>query len=233
MQTKALSPRARVRKSMFAQYGARGSDTKSNRWLAYSVKTNRDWIFPSDRQLVHWLMFLETDPAVQTFNAAPDIVLSVDDKEVRATELDAEVVYEDGHVEWHEVKSGSHQHPSHRSQLQAQAAAASAQGIRYRIFDDEQLQPLAAIALRWLTATCFAAAIRDHPYLPAQNAIASYCYGTREGTVAEVLDAFSALPEPVTIGVLVRLAIKDVIAFDLKALPLGRRTPWKSNANTH
>ena len=229
MQPKPLSPRGRSRKSMFDQYGGRGAQTTANRWLVYSVKTDRDWILPSDRQLVHWVIFLETNIAVQSFNLAPEVVLSADAKEVRATELDAEVVYQDGHLEWHEVKSGDYKHPSHQSQLLAQAAAASAEGIKYRIFDDKALHGEAALALRWLTAISFAATIRDNPHTAAQNSLASFCYRVQRGIVKDLLQQFGALPQPIAIGVLVRLAISGALDLDLRRLPLGLHTPWQSH----
>lgn len=66
-------------------------------------------ILPSDRQLIHWLYYLETNHEVTSFDLAPEPILSKDDNETRATELDAIVTKRDGTIEWHEVKAGKKQ----------------------------------------------------------------------------------------------------------------------------
>lgn len=124
------SPRSKLRRSIPDIYRARGHRV-NNLWLVYSPKTDRDWLLPSDRQLVHWLVFLESDRDVLSFDLAPDPVISHDEIESRATELDAIAIYRDRHVEWHEVKAGATLRDSDRSQFQAQVAAAHKAGATY------------------------------------------------------------------------------------------------------
>ena len=152
------SPRATLRRSIPDAYRTRGHRV-NNLWLVYSVKTDRDWLLPSDRQFVHWLTFLETNPEVVTFDLAPEPVLSHDDKECRATELDAIAVFRDQHVEWHEVKAGTVRQDADRSQFLAQEAAAHDAGAIYRIFNDQDLRPNSKLAVRWLKAIGYAAAM--------------------------------------------------------------------------
>lgn len=73
-----------LRKSIIGAYRARGKG-KNNLWLVSSIKTNQDWILPSDRQLVHWLYYLETNQDAIDFDLAPEPILSHDDNEVRST----------------------------------------------------------------------------------------------------------------------------------------------------
>lgn len=140
MAEQSASPRSKQRLRILDAYRGRGRKD-NNLFLVYSVKTDRDWILPSDRQFVHWIVFLETAPNVKTFNLAPDIVFAQDEKELRGTELDAEVAMFDGHTEWHEVKSSESELEAHRSQLLAQAAAAWREGTKYRLFTDRDLTP--------------------------------------------------------------------------------------------
>lgn len=88
MATRGTSMKSSVRKKVRAAYRSRGQGN-SNLWLVYSAKTGSDWILPSDRQLVHWASFLEANSDVRTFDLAPEPILSEDENEARATELDA------------------------------------------------------------------------------------------------------------------------------------------------
>ncbi|MET3139971.1 hypothetical protein AAKU61_004355 [Undibacterium sp. GrIS 1.2] len=77
MPKKTRSPKSLQRLRVFDAYRGRGHQN-SNLWLVYSVKTQRDWILPSDRQLVHWIHYLETNPLVKWFDLAPEKNLSTD-----------------------------------------------------------------------------------------------------------------------------------------------------------
>lgn len=149
MAGKALSPNSSLRKSIRELTRSRGH-SNNNLWQDYSVKADRDWTFPSDRQYIHWLYFLEANPAVVSFDLAPGVIVSSDDEETRGTELDAIAVYGDGHVEWHEVKAGEELLESDNSQFTSQRKAAALAGARYVIFNDRQLAPVSKVALRWL-----------------------------------------------------------------------------------
>src|SRR5574342_340365 len=70
-----FSMKSTLRKTVMEAYRSRGKGI-SNLWLVYSAKTNSDWILPSDRQLIHWLYFLEANPDVRTFDLAPEPILS-------------------------------------------------------------------------------------------------------------------------------------------------------------
>ncbi len=90
------SPRSTLRRLIPDAYRARGHRV-NNLWLVYSPKTDRDWLLPSDRQLVHWLVFLESNPEVLSFDLAPKPIISHDSNAPRAIELDAIAIYRDRH----------------------------------------------------------------------------------------------------------------------------------------
>ena len=48
-------------------------------YLAYSVETDRDWILPSNYRFLHWLLYLETDSDIVTFELRDDSITSKDD----------------------------------------------------------------------------------------------------------------------------------------------------------
>ncbi|MBS4068162.1 MAG: hypothetical protein KGZ62_06145 [Sulfurimonas sp.] len=199
----------------------------NNLWLVYSVKTDRDWLLPSDRQLIHWLHYLESNPDVASFDLAPEPLLSHDADEVRATELDATVVYKDGHIEWHEVKAKLSSNAKDNSQFLAQAQAASKAAVKYRRFDDTQFQDVSASALRWLKPLAFAEVIRGQKHLPCQTALASYLLGEKDGTVGQILSSMKGFEAPTVLGVLIRIAIDSNILIDLKQRSFGLQTKWR------
>lgn len=228
MSTSSQSPRSTLRRSIRDVYRGRGRGN-SNLWLVYSVKTDRDWILPSDRQLVHWLYFLESEPTVTTFDLAPEPVVSTDDKETRGAELDAIAVYRDGHLEWHEIKAGTRTNPTDRSQFLAQAAAATKEGVKYTVFNDQDLRPIAAVALRWIKPLSFAAVLRGQEQTPCRTALAAYFREHQEGTIKAVVTDLSQFDQPVVLGMMVRMAVGNVIRFDMTRRSFGLRTSWSLN----
>lgn len=228
MSAPGRSPKSTARKSIHGAYRARGSHN-NNLWLIYSVKTDRDWLLPSDRQLIHWLHYLESNPDVASFDLAPEAVLSHDAEEVRATELDATVVYKDGHIEWHEVKAKLSSKAKDSSQFLAQAQAASAAAVKYRRFDDTQFRDVSVSALRWLKPLAFAEVIRGQEHIPCQSALASYFLKEKSGTVGQILSAMKGFEAPIVLGILIRIAIGGKILIDLSQRSFGLQTKWSAH----
>lgn len=230
MSRAGVSPRATLRRSLLSIYRARGHCV-ANLWMVYSVKTDRDWILPSDRQLIHWLYYLETNSDVSTFDLAPDPVVSLDETETRATELDAIAVYKDGHIEWHEVKANISQTGQERSQHQAQAHAATSENVCYRRFTDEDFAGIPAkVSLRWLKPIAYAEVIRGQECIPYRTALAAYCRDRRSGTVVDLVSDLGTLDPPTLLGVVARFAISGIISLDLLRAPFGPYTKWSCNA---
>jgi hypothetical protein len=214
--------RAKQRENVKHAYNARGHQN-NNLWLIYSVKTNRDWILPSDRQLVHWLHYLETNKDVRTFDLAPEAVVGNDGHKERVTEIDALVTCTDGTIEWHEVKADP---ADSTSQITAQRDAASRAGHIHRLFTDKELKPHVKTAMRWFKAICFAAAIRNHECNPARLALLAYVNWKRRGFINDILADLNSHEPPIIYGVLVRLTIEGLIDLDLTVTSFGPRTPW-------
>lgn len=226
MAKAGLSMKSTLRKTVRAAYRSRGKGN-SNLWLIYSAKTNSDWILPSDRQLIHWLFYLEANPDVRTFDLAPDPILSEDTNETRATELDAVVTPQTGQVEWHEVKAGRNKkNPAHTSQATAQARAAEKEHATYRRFDDTDLKPNAKVAVRWIKAMGFAAAIAGQEYIACRTSMIVAIKRRGNGTVRQLLSDLAEYDPAVVHGMLVRLAVAGVVHIDLSVATYGLTTRW-------
>jgi hypothetical protein len=193
----------------------------------YSVKTDSDWILPSDRQFIHWLYFLEANPEVRDFDLAPDPILSEDKQETRATELDAIVTLQNGQIEWHEVKAGKNKNdPAHASQKTAQELAASIAHAIYKRFDDTELKPKVKVALRWFKAIGFAAAIRGEEHISCRTALIMLMKKNGRGNVLQILNHLADFDQAIIHGVLVRLALTGVVHLDLEKTTYGLLTSW-------
>lgn len=226
MAKAGFSMKSTLRKAIMEAYRSRGRGV-SNLWLIYSAKTNSDWILPSDRQLIHWLYFLEANPNVRTFDLAPEPILSEDENETRATELDALVTTRMGQVEWHEVKAGRGKtDPAHSSQATAQARAAAKEHATYLRFDDTELKPKAKIAMRWAKAMSFAAAIAGQEYISCRTSMLLVFKRRRSGTVRQLLEDLAECDSAVVHGMLVRLAVTGIVRIDLSVATYGLTTHW-------
>ncbi|MDH4283701.1 MAG: hypothetical protein OEV35_00125 [Gallionellaceae bacterium] len=212
-----------LRKSVIKAHRSRGKRV-NNLWLVYSVKTDSDWIIPSDRQLIHWLYYLEANPEVRSFDLAPSPILSEDNKEARATELDAIVTLQNGRIEWHEVKAEKNE--DHSSQITAQANAALMENVTYKKFYDEDLKPKVKIALRWLKAIGFAASIRGEEHKPCRAELITVMKKIKQGSVKQLLGHLRDFDNAIVHGMLVRLAISGVVHIDLEKTTYGLLTSW-------
>jgi hypothetical protein len=222
---KTHSLRDRQRENIMHAYRARGH-RNNNLWLVYSYKTNRDWILPSDRQLIHWIHHLEINPKVRSFTLTPDPVYGHDGERERITELDAEVIYIDNTVEWHEVKAGDD--IKFTSQISAQQSAAERAGRIYKVVTDTDLSPHVKTSVRWLKAIGYAAAIRGREHMPSRLALVSFLKKEHFGTVGAIYEELSGHDPSVVGGLLVRLAIEGHISLDLVHAGFGHSTPWRS-----
>jgi hypothetical protein len=219
------SPKSSLRKSIRDINRSRGHGNH-NLWLVYSPKIDRDLVFPSDRQFIHWLYFLEFNLEVSRFDCAPGVIPSHDGIEPRGTELDAIVWYRNSPDEWHEVKAGESIDPAHQSQFSAQRNAAEKSNAIYRIFNDKDLAPVASIAIRWLELIAYAAAIRDEPHTHHHNSVAFYMQNQKHGSFQDLYEALPNIDPEVLIGVIVRMAAKGFVAIDIHQKPFGDATRW-------
>jgi hypothetical protein len=207
-------------------YRARGHQNNAL-WLVYSVKMDRDFILPSDRQLIHWIHFLETDPNVESFDLTPEAIVSTDAEETRGTELDATVVLRTGQKEWHEVKSADEEIAPGKSQLQAQTAAAAGNAISYRTFSDKDIIPHVVIALRWLKAIAYATVLRDQSHHRVVFALHSAIRNTEAGDILQLVNELKEFEQPIVLGLIARLAIHNHIRLDLSKCSFGMSSAWR------
>lgn len=93
-----FSPKSQQRLRVMDAYRGRGR-RYSSLWLGYNEKLGQDCIVTNDRQLVHWIVFLEIDPMVKCFDLASQTTAVEGDANV----CDVEVTRIDNSREIHRV----------------------------------------------------------------------------------------------------------------------------------
>lgn len=223
----ALGPKSRARQSLLKRYRSRGH-RNSNLWLVFSVKTARDWIVDSDVRLIYWLLHLESNPDVQSFDLDPEIT-SHSSRGVPRTRIDAEVLYKDGHAEWHRISdtavSGQ---PSQADQLADALASKCSRPLR--LISRSELSHRNQEAMHWLTALAYAAVLRNETNQPTVNALATLLHqNPAGGTVKEILEMLTHHDQATLVGIIIRLAITGTIHLDLTKKPFGYLTEWQAH----
>jgi hypothetical protein len=216
---KKSSPKSQQRLRVMDAYRGRGR-RNSNLWLGYSEKLGQDCIVTNDRQLVHWIVFLEIDPTVKCFDLASQATAGEGDANVN----DVIVTRIDNSQEIHRVicdhslADGSEQEAPQSSDI-----------CKVRFFRDPDLTPHVRLAVRWKKALAYAAAIRGQKHTPVVVALHPVLKARMEGDIRQVIDDLSGFDEPTVIGILVRLAIAGNISLELTNSGLCNKTGWKWN----
>lgn len=217
---RSLGVKPRVRQSLLKKYRSRGH-RNSNLWLVFSVKTARDWIIDSDVRLIYWLLYLESHPDVKSFDLEPEIAHS--SRGTPRARIDAEVVYQDGHVEWHRISD---------TEASDQLADDLAHQFNrpLRILSRNEFGHRNQEAMHWLTALAYAAVLRHEAHQPTVNALASLLHqNPTGGTVKDILETLAHHDQAVLLGTIIRLAIAGTIFLDMKQKPFGYLTEWKAH----
>lgn len=126
---------------------------KSNIWIFDSPKNGSRFVIKGDVAFMHFVL-LEGDVSVQRYLPEPPPVTASVDGEVRQTQLDAEVHFVNGEIEWWEFKRVRDTGPGRSGraapQLSAQAQAASAAGVKYRVLTETELFGQEVLFDNWL-----------------------------------------------------------------------------------
>lgn len=217
MNNKNLSLSNAQRVRLLDAYRGRGHRI-GNLFVVYSVKTDCDWILPSDRHLIYWIHYLETNPEVRGFaflqgtdcDKSPGIV---------------DVLLSDGRRTKHRLgQVGVEKH----SCLDDGTATNTASSINAQVFTDDDLQPFVRSSIRWMKAIAFASALRDCEYTHQTVVLLDYFKRYGKGDIGGILaDAELCEREPpVVLGLIARLCIKGHITLDLTTNTFGYCTPW-------
>lgn len=225
MANGSASPRSQQRIRVFDAYRGRGR-RNNNLWLVYSVKTQRDWILASDRQLVHWIYYLETNSSVKWFNLVSEEHPSREIDDGDWSERDIDVALIDGSRERHQVRTGGDRKTVFQSVAGTDGPTGETSVARCRVFGDSDLKPHVQLAMRWLKALAYAAVIRDQEHTPLFLALLPILRTLAGGTVGQIVDSMAEFDSATVYGSLVRLAIQGYVDLDLVKSGFCSTTSW-------
>ncbi len=212
---------SRQRSQVLRAYRSRGRANR-NLWLVYSVKTNRDWILASDRHLIHWLLYLETNPLVRSFEIEPEEDMPFSSG-LEIGQPDAKAILENGAHEYHKVTS-LETDDDLSEDASGEAVRTSIASTRW--FFDPHLRSRSAEAMRWLKVIGYCAAIRDERQSEATMAAIAIMNSSGHGKIVDVLERMSDFDTQVVLGVISRMAVLGDVTLDLSMFGFTLASSW-------
>lgn len=199
-----------------------------NLWKVYSAKSHKDFSLSSDRELAHWILYLEFNPDVISFDLNPSPRSQGATPGAKSTILDAEVVYKGGEIEWHEIKEGSFDKKLISTpQIDLQRELAKSAGVTYVIFNDDDFASRSYEIMPLLRVAACLSAGRNSFILPAiQLEVADYFATRVSGTVGEYIDFFKLYSPDVLLYLLCKSFSLGKINVVYKETFFSKRTRW-------
>jgi hypothetical protein len=199
---------------------------QSNVWMFDSPKIDRRFVILGDVAFVH-IVLLEGDPAVLDYDPAPPAVLAIAADEPYQTSLDAIVRYVDGRQEWLEFKrardTGPQRKKRSRAQLDAQANAAAAAGVTYRVLTERDLTGKELLFDNWLHLCAAITRARGVPSYREREILDCQLDTCRTCTVGSLLSEHSADPA-VMLSVIAQRLQAGKLDCDLVSQYFGRNS---------
>lgn len=216
---------AMSRKSKTSSFTSR-KKTFGNYWLAHSNKTGLILHLASDRELAHWLLNLEFNPLVQSFQF--DDFVSRDLIELGLPEVRYRVLarYVDG-IEYHHISSSKSDDTKRQEQL-IDAQLWQSRHIKYRHFSDEDFNCRKHQVFPLLRLSTFLTSCRDQYISPAiDSAVANYMNKVRRGFIQKYLADMPDFNTQVLMLKLYRLYSAGVVSLHYESTPFMLDTRWE------
>ncbi|WP_139379437.1 hypothetical protein [Zoogloea sp. LCSB751] len=219
---------AGIRNSVRDLYKQRAHKNE-NIWLIYSLKTDRDWLLTSDRELVLCLGYLESNPNIEHYEINPEISKDRSYRIPRAVTASARTYA--GEVEWYFVMSDSVGDAVITETADASMEHPSRPKCNFITTAD--LKSKATLAVRWLNILSFGAELRNlvgSPKLAAhESATMSAVTAIRHGTIRSLLNDLHMFDEMLILGLIVKFACKGKVVLALEKRCFGNHTEWILN----
>lgn len=210
--TPSLPSRQRAR--VLNTYRSRGH-RNSNLWLVYSVKQDQDILLHSDRSLVHWLAFLETDPSVLGFRPVTDeLVTQLKVGPTGATILERQ----DRQLEVHLIAG---------RRPEVTTVETGVGPAMVRVITADELQAHSRVALRWLKAIGYAGLSRFQDLTPVLNQLIPSLERRWSGKVDDLFEDLQGFDRASVYAALVKAAIRGSVELDLTSHGLCGASSWK------
>ncbi|MFJ2362235.1 hypothetical protein ACIPIN_00695 [Pseudomonas sp. NPDC087697] len=213
-----------TKKSKTSSFTNRGQ-IFGNAWSVFSYKTNSHYRITSDIELAHWLLFLEFDPRVKTFDLYPTPRLILDPRP-HQLQLNAEVALRDGSLEWHKVASLDIL--EHNTSINTLKEFAKQNGVQFCTFTIEQIIPLKYKIMPLMrVAACLSAAKNIVLPFNLSEEMHVYVRTHREGCLGDILKTFGNYGGSVTCYLFAKMYADAFITVELNPHFFADETRWE------
>lgn len=212
-----------AKKSKTSSFTNRGENF-GNAWSVFSYKTNTHYRITSDIELAHWLLFLEFDPCVKTFELypAPRLILTPRPHQLQ---LNAEVALSDGTLQWHKVASLDILERT--GSLKVLKELAEQNSVQFCTFSEEQIVPLKYKIMPFLrVAACLAAAKNIILPFNLTDDMFAYIRTHREGNFGDVLREFGSYDVSATCYLFAKMFADGFVEVELNPHFFAVETRW-------
>lgn len=210
------------RENVLRAYRSRGRRDQQM-YLSYSVKTERDLILSSNYRFLHWLLYLEVDPDVITFELRDNI--ATDNNRIQlGNSVHAWATMRDRRIVGHRIVADE------CSESDKSASALSPEESRegeVRLILQSDLRTNASLAMRYAKVVCFAAALRDQRLDAPTLLLTEFARSAEKGTVRQLLDAMPDTDDAITKGLIARLAVTGWLRLDLSRQGYTPDSRWE------
>lgn len=212
-----------MRGQLAEAYGARGHG-RSNLWLVYSPKADRDFVLRSDLEFGHFL-WVESDPAIKRVDYAPAKRVASIAGDAFGTVVDAEIELQVGVHIWREVKSSTdlESDATTRANLQLliELQAATELAARHEVVTEKDIYACPQRIHNWLRIVPWLAQAREWTLIDFQNDVAALINARRHVTLDEVRVLGPPDRAALYLAALFRSVQQGRFASDLNELPLS------------
>lgn len=195
-----------------------------NLWAVYSCKVDEVLLLSTDRQLAHWLLFLEFSPSVKAFSFKSGAI-ELGQNPGLTLNYHVEVVPVEGDNELHYLQTEGYTESFSDKILEASRCR-----YKYREFNDKDWEPRRNHVLPLLKVASFLAG-SINIYIPSmlrEKAI-EYILRTRSGTLRGFLSALSEFERNLILVIFARLFLERVTSVDFEFGFFSQETQWRFN----
>lgn len=193
-------------------------------WSVFSYKTNSHYRLTSDVELAHWLLFLEFDQRVRTFDLYPPPRLILNPRP-HQLQLNAEVALRDGGLEWHKVATLDIL--ERNTSIDALREFSKKNGVQFRIFTAEQIIPLKYKIMQLLRiSACLSAAKNIVLPFNLEDEVRQYAVLRGTGCLGDILKNFKSHDSSAVCYLFSKMYADAFISVELSPHFFGIETKW-------
>ncbi|WP_457306992.1 hypothetical protein [Polaromonas sp. P5_E6] len=196
-----------------------------NIWTVYSTKNQKDFVLIGDMEYLnfHWM---EGDPKILSFSVDSDLYIADEDDSSKANYPAAIAVYQDGEIQWREVKEDEEQEGSMPAQNQRAIQERITQDFQYQYLrvTPELIKKHWQFICNWRRATAFCAAVRHLNIQQYEDEVCALVSARKAIALSAIVAEYTAEEHSRVVAALLKLTQQGRVLSDLDKLSLGPRT---------